>query len=120
MLLVYDEYVSTLQKQKEEGKKFREMEERFTRMEEQLKRISQSNTIFRMPFENGCKEVAVVPVQRYIFPDNISEDELRIQLSEILQGKRKPNGPTEYKIVSKEAKEEIQDPDSHNLLLTNF
>ena len=92
----------------EEGKKFREMEERFTRMEEQLKRISQSNPIFRMPFENGCKEVAVMPVQPYIFPDNISEDELRIQIIEILQGKRKPNGPIEYKIVTKKVKEEFK------------
>ena len=104
----------------EEGKKFREMEERFTRMEEQLKRISQSNANFHMPFENSCREVTVVPVQRYIFPDNISEDELRIQVSEILQGKRKPNGAPEYKIVSKEAKEQMQDPKSQMLLLTNF
>ena len=104
----------------EEGKKFREMEERFTQMEEQLKRISESNPIFHMPFENGCKEVAVMPVQPYIFPDNISEDELRIQIIEILQGKRKPNGPIEYKIVTKKVKEEFEDPKSQSLLLTNF
>ena len=96
------------------------MEEKFTRMEEQLKRISQSNANFRMPFENGCKQVAVVPVQPYIFPDNISENELRIQGSEILQGKRKPNGPIEYKIVSKKVKKECKILNRRSLLLTNF
>lgn len=90
----------------QEDKKLQAMEDRVAKMEHTLQSVSDGNTTFQLRREDGpIEEVTLMPLHKFIFPEKISRQELEAHVLEILQGKKDPTGPMEYKIVPKRFKE---------------
>lgn len=104
-ILSFDGYNKVIEESKQDKKTLeienKKLEARLERMEQSLKIISDSKATFVNA--ETKRKMKVMPVRQYVFPKDpkkTTKKELEMWVSEVLEGKRKPTGPLQHKIVN--------------------